>query len=237
MQKPLMLAAASLCIVAPAVAQSPTRSERVQFPRGASSQVVRGTIRGYSTVDYIVGARAGQTMRASMRTGNASAYFNIIAPGAQSAMFIGSNGGNSFNGRLPQTGDYRIRVYLMRNAARRGESATYALDVGVSGQMGGPGGPGRPGGPGGPGGPGMGNGSGPPISAGNMGAYCRGEAAGLYGLRPAYVRTGRPVAAPGGGTRIEGTADKGREGIKRFRCRFDARNRFIEVMPLDRDRE
>lgn len=225
MQKPLMIAAASLCIVAPAVAQSPTRSERVQFPRGATSQAVRGTIRGYSTIDYIVGARAGQTLRVNMRSGNASAYFNVIAPGAQSAMFIGSNGGNSFSGRLPQTGDYRVRVYLMRNAARRGESAAYALDIGVSGQMGG-----APGGPGGVG-------SGRPISAGNMSAYCRGEAAGLYGLRPAYVRTGRLTAIPNGGTRIDGTADKGREGIKRFRCRFDARNRFIEVRPLDRDGE
>jgi len=222
MQKTLILAAASLCAVAPAVAQSPTRSERVQFPRGASAQVVRGTIRGYSTVDYIVGARAGQALRVSMRASNRSAYFNVIAPRAQSAMFDGSIRGNSFSGKLPQTGDYRIRVYLMRNAARRGESATYSIDIEVSGQMGGPGG-------------GPGTGSGQPISAGNMGAYCRGEAAGLYGLRPAYVRTGRLVAAPGGGTRIEGTADKGREGIKRFRCSFDARNRFINVMPLDRD--
>ena len=228
MQKTLMLAAASLCIVAPAVAQSPTRSERVQFPRGASSLVVRGTIRGYSTIDYIVGARAGQTLRVGMRTSNTSSYFNVIAPGAQSALFDGSIRGNSFSGRLPQTGDYRIRVYLMRNAARRNEVANYSLDIGVSGQMGGPGGPG---------GPGAGNGSGPPISAGNMGAYCRGEAAGMYGLRPAYVRIGRLTAAPGGGTRIEGTADKGREGIKRFRCRFDARNRFVNVMPLDSDGE
>jgi hypothetical protein len=224
MRKPLMIAAASLCVIAPAVAQTPTRSERVQFPRGATSQAVRGTIRGYSTVDYIIGARAGQTMRVGMQTNNRSTYFNVIAPGAQSAMFDGSVRGSSFSGRLPQTGDYRVRVYLMRNAARRGESATFSLDIGVSGEMG-------PGGPGGPSGPG--NGSGAPISAGNMGAFCRGEAAGLYGLRPAYVRTGRLVAAPDGGTRIEGTADTGRQGIKRFRCRFDARNRFIEVRPLD----
>lgn len=225
MQKPLMLAAASLCIVAPAVAQTPTRSERVQFERGAASQAVRGTIRGYSTADYIVGARAGQTLRVSMRTNNRSAYFNVIAPGAQSALFDGSVRGNSFSGRLPQTGDYRVRIYLMRNAARRGESATFSLDIGVSGQMG-PGGPGNPGGPGG-------IGSGAPIPAGNMGAFCRGEAAGFYGLRPAYVRTSRLAATPGGGTRIDGTADTGRQGIKRFRCRFDARNRFIEVRPLD----
>lgn len=223
MQKPLMLAAASLCVVAPAVAQSPTRSERVQFPRGATAQTVRGTIRGYSTVDYLIGARAGQTLRVSMRSSNRSAYFNVIAPRAQSAMFDGSIRGDSFSERLPQTGDYRVRVYLMRNAARRGETATYSLDIAVSGQMG-PGGSGQPGGPGS---------SGPPVTPGNMGAYCRGEAAGFYGLRPAYVRTGRLVAAPGGGTRIEGTADSGREGIQRFRCSFDARNRFVEVKPLD----
>jgi hypothetical protein len=29
-------------------------------------------------------------------------------------------------------GEYTIRVYLMRNAARRNESATYTLDIGVS---------------------------------------------------------------------------------------------------------
>lgn len=225
MQKPLMLAAASLCIVAPVVAQTPTRSERVQFPRGATSQTVRGTIGGYSTVDHIVAARSGQMLRVSMRSNNGSAYFNVIAPRAQSALFDSSIRGNRFSGRLAQTGDYRVRVYLMRNAARRGESATYSLDIGVSGQMS----PGEPNGPG--------NGAAPPVTPGNMSAFCRGEAAGLYGLRPAYVRTGRLTAAPGGGTRIDGTADKGRDGIKRFRCHFDGANRFMRVVALDRDGE
>jgi hypothetical protein len=34
---------------------------------------------------------------------------------------------------------------------------------------------------------------------------------------------------------IEGTADQGRNGVKRFRCRFDVRGRFIDVMALTRD--
>ena len=35
---------------------------------------------------------------------------------------------------LPADGTYVVRVYLMRNAARRNESSTYTLDVAVTGQ-------------------------------------------------------------------------------------------------------
>jgi hypothetical protein len=34
-------------------------------------------------------------------------------------------------GRSRKTGDYRIQVYLMRNAARRGESADYILTISI----------------------------------------------------------------------------------------------------------
>ena len=36
-------------------------------------------------------------------------------------MFVGSISGNQFEGRLPASGDYKVRVYLMRSAARRDE--------------------------------------------------------------------------------------------------------------------
>jgi len=32
---------------------------------------------------------------------------------------------------LPASGDYKVSVYLMRNAAHRGESAKYTLTVAV----------------------------------------------------------------------------------------------------------
>jgi hypothetical protein len=41
-------------------------------------------------------------------------------------MFIGQFGGD-FKGILPTDGDYTIRVYLMRSAARRNESSIYTL--------------------------------------------------------------------------------------------------------------
>lgn len=206
----------------PATAQSPIRTERVQFPKGASAATVRGAIRGYDTVDYIVGARVGQSMSVSMQTSNSSAYFNILPPRSEQAIFNSSIAGNRFDGRLKDSGDYRVRVYLMRNAARRGERATYSLSVGVTA---------RPANGGVAPGP---IGSGRPITAGNRSAYCRGEASQQYGVRPNYIRV-TPAIANASGIMIDGTADQGRNGIKRFRCRFDARGRFVDVMAMTRD--
>lgn len=76
--------------------------------------------------------RAGQAMTVALQTQNRSAYFNITAPGARDALFNGSVSGNRYRDRAPSGGRYKIDVYLMRNAARRGEIARYALDVGVS---------------------------------------------------------------------------------------------------------
>jgi hypothetical protein len=106
------------------------RTERVQFHKGANSTTVQGTVKGYETVDYLLGAREGQSMNVSMATDNGSNYFNIIAPGkTDEAMFVGSSSGNQFEGRLPASGDYKVRVYLMRNAARRDEVAEYRLEM------------------------------------------------------------------------------------------------------------
>ena len=44
-------------------------------------------------------------------------------------MFIGSVKGNQYEGILPASGDYKIRVYLMRSAARRKEVAHYRLEM------------------------------------------------------------------------------------------------------------
>lgn len=78
---------------------------------------------------------------------------------------------------------------------------------------------------------------GSPISRGNMSAYCRGEVAGMYGTRPYYVKTRQIVKARNGSLSISGTVDKGSEGIKKFKCRFDAKRNFIDVMAMTPDGE
>lgn len=133
MLKPAAFAVAAMTAVLalPAGAQDHSRTERVQFARGASSATLHGNLHGYDTVDYVLGARAGQTLSVRLQPTNASAYFNVTRQGADEALFIGSTSGNQFTGRLPANGDYVVRVYLMRNAARRDEHANYTLTVGV----------------------------------------------------------------------------------------------------------
>lgn len=120
-------------VAMPATAGDGARTERVRFAKGANSAVVEGTIQGYQTVDYLLHAAQGQSMNVSMATRNTATYFNILAPGeTEVAFFNGSVSDNQYEGTLPATGDYRIRVYMMRSAARRNEAADYRLEMIVS---------------------------------------------------------------------------------------------------------
>ncbi|NEQ45551.1 MAG: lysozyme inhibitor [Leptolyngbya sp. SIOISBB] len=114
-----------------------TRTQRVQFAAGSTSTTVEDVIVGYEMVDYVLGAQAGQYANVSMATDNPSNYFNILPPGSDQAIFMGSVNGNQYEGTLPANGDYRIRVYLMRNAARRDEAADYRLEMIIFGGGGG----------------------------------------------------------------------------------------------------
>ena len=74
-----------------------------------------------------------------------------------------------------------------------------------------------------------------PISRGNMAAYCRGEVSAMYATKPRYVYTGQIEEAADGGLSIDGLVDKGNEGIKKFKCRFDNKRNFIDVMAMTSD--
>ncbi|MGZ8273171.1 MAG: hypothetical protein ACXWUM_04590 [Burkholderiaceae bacterium] len=111
-----------------------THGKPVQFAKGKSSAQVRGSIKGERDAAYTVNARAGQTLAVSLTSANGSLNFNINAPGSNESMFIGSVQGAKASVVLPADGSYVVQVYLMRNAARRNESASYTLDVAVTGQ-------------------------------------------------------------------------------------------------------
>jgi hypothetical protein len=108
------------------------RKVPIHFKEGASQASIQGHIKGGETVDYVLRAQAGQTMTVNLKTSNPMAYFNVLPPGSDEAIFIGQVGGPHFEGKLPKNGDYRIRVYLVRAAARRNESAKYTLTVKVT---------------------------------------------------------------------------------------------------------
>jgi hypothetical protein len=129
--KILSCALALSALTASAVVIAAPRTERVAFAKGASSKVIKGSIKGYDYVDYVIGARGGQLLTVSLTSNRASNYFNVMAKGNEAAYFIGSNEGNSFRGPVPASGDQVIRVYIMRNDARRGVAATYTLKISI----------------------------------------------------------------------------------------------------------
>jgi hypothetical protein len=105
------------------------RRETVRFAPGTSGSTITSKVKGYDSVQYSLGVKAGQKMSVQLDSGNASLYFNITAPGASEALYIGSINGNATTVTIPSSGKYVIDVYLMRNAARRGETADYTLTL------------------------------------------------------------------------------------------------------------
>ena len=71
-------------------------------------------------------------MTVELQTQSTSAYFNVLAPGSEDALYRGEVASEPrWSGALPVAGDYRVRVFLNRAAARQGKSASYALKISV----------------------------------------------------------------------------------------------------------
>lgn len=105
----------------------------VSFPKGKTSTTIKSSIKGDKTIDYVVNAKQGQTLSVKLTTANGANYFNVLPPGSNDvADFIGSTSGNSYSAKLSASGDWKIRVYLMRSAARRNESTKFTLNIGVT---------------------------------------------------------------------------------------------------------
>ena len=52
----------------------------VQFAKGAHNAAVKGTFKGYDSINYTLVAKAGQTMTVSI-SGSSNANFNVFSPG------------------------------------------------------------------------------------------------------------------------------------------------------------
>lgn len=123
------LLALGLLILSLNVAATDSRQESVVLPEDGQPATLEGRIRGYETVDYQVSAQAGDTLSVHLQTAHRATYFNVLPPDSESALFIGNLQGDRYAGTLPADGIYRIRVYMMRSAARRQERAAFRLTV------------------------------------------------------------------------------------------------------------
>lgn len=109
---------------------------RLSFTAGADSATANGTVIGEDYFDYLLEARAGQEMDVALTVrdtnGYGIAYFNILPPGSDgAAIFNGSVSAEDGRGsvRLPEDGDYTVRVYLMGNDRDTGKTVGYSLSV------------------------------------------------------------------------------------------------------------
>jgi hypothetical protein len=133
----LLAAPLLVALAAAPVPADDSRSEQVYFAPGGTGVVIVGSLEGRETVDYLLGAKAGQTLSVTMDSDNSAAYFNLIAPDEQDvAVHAGhlAAAPNRYEGTLDLDGDWKIRVYLFRAAADAGERAGYRLDIHITGE-------------------------------------------------------------------------------------------------------
>jgi hypothetical protein len=110
-----------------AAAQS--NPQRIRFARGHSSTTISGSIAGFDTKDYVIGARAGQEMTVRLKSSNPGAFFVIYSINGRATDM---NETTEWSQRLSESGDYLIRVFMMRSAARRkGAVASYTLSISI----------------------------------------------------------------------------------------------------------
>jgi hypothetical protein len=97
-----------------------SKTERIRFAPGKSSTVISGKIIGNEEIVYLVGARAGQTIKVKITEGartdggeNNDAVFHIIAPDGSYPMGMAGEMAEfdtGWSGTLKKTGDYKIVV-------------------------------------------------------------------------------------------------------------------------------
>lgn len=105
------------------------RPQRIRFERGASAGVVKGTIVGFAYRDFVIGAKAGQTMSITLTASNPSTNFTIVSIGGEPYDMVETT---DWSETLRTSGDYVVRVLMMRSGARRkGARSNFVLTVSI----------------------------------------------------------------------------------------------------------
>lgn len=109
-QATIRLLAATLMLLACVVGASAQKGRsivrRVNFPRGRTTALLNGTVKRGLSHDYLLRARAGQTMTVHLTTEAEGMSVTILRPGGETWI----DDTKDWSGELPATGTYRINV-------------------------------------------------------------------------------------------------------------------------------
>jgi hypothetical protein len=111
------------------MAHAADKTQIVKFKPGTSSIVITESIKGYDLNVYQLSARAGQTLSVTFKPSNTSCYYNVDGIVGRRFLFNGTTDAGDYSGPLPNDGDYQIKVYQMRSAARRKETCSFSLNL------------------------------------------------------------------------------------------------------------
>lgn len=101
-------------------------AQRISFAPGATSATVNGWVQGYETRDYLLKAQAGQKMTVNLRSNSSFMEAVVFSPQGET-LSVGTN----WTGTLPSSGDYKVRVLLVRAEARRNGTGDFRLTIGI----------------------------------------------------------------------------------------------------------
>lgn len=124
---------AVLLFAFPTISLAQGKPTPVAVHLGASVEL-NGAVKGGVGMSYTVHADAGQHLHLALKAAKGATLFNVYAPGTgpgDEAIFRGDVGGNTAVLDAKQAGDYRIDVFQMRSAARRGTVSSFTLTVGL----------------------------------------------------------------------------------------------------------
>ena len=125
----LLVALLAILLETAAVTASQNKPQRVRFEKGKSSATIHGRVAGFDTQDYVIAARAGQQMDIRITASNASTYFVLYSINDRATDM---NETDHYSLETTESGDYVIRVFMMRSAARRqGAVSNYTLTISI----------------------------------------------------------------------------------------------------------
>ncbi len=112
-----------------AAADKPAKAVAVKFKAGASGATYHGKIKGYGYDQYSFYAKKGQRLKA-VTTGDVDSYlFNNRLADSVNLGEYSSDLDSHGDYILPYTGTYQVRVMQTRNAARKGKTPNYTLQL------------------------------------------------------------------------------------------------------------
>ena len=112
----------SIMVIGAIAGSAQTKTVNVKFAAGTSEATYSNTVTGYGVVDFVFSAKENQQLTATLVSSSGNkAVLTVMKNGDRVADDASET--TEWTGRLPSSGNFTVRVGMMRNDARRTKSA------------------------------------------------------------------------------------------------------------------